>query len=850
MKSIPLNGPWTVRQRGTDDRFPAEIPGCIHTDLLAARRIPDPFVADNEKKLMWIGETDWVYDRTFTVEKSVLTSDHIELVCDGLDTLAQVKINGRAIGRTDNAFRVWTFDVKRHLKPGKNTIEIIFSSPIPYIRRAQKKRYLALTGVGRHRIDGSNQIRKSQCNFGWDWGPICVTSGIWRSIGIRSYTIARIESVGVTQDHTRRDSTALDVTVAVEPFTETSLSTKITVEYQGNLVADAILPLIDGAGEERVRIPGPRLWWPNGLGDQPLYTVTVVLYDAGQKELDRWSRRIGIRRLELARKPDKWGESFQFLVNGRPFFAKGANWIPADTFVTRIGREHYEYLIRSAAESNMNMLRVWGGGIYEDDAFYELCDEYGICIWQDFMFACSAYPAGDAEFLENVEHEARDTILRLRTHPSLALWCGNNEIEQMAGIFIGEGPGRMTTAEYASLFELLPRLVRELDPERAYWPSSPHSPCGDRADYNNPECGDAHLWDVWHGRKPFEWYRSCEHRFNSEFGFQSFPEPRVVEGYAPSEERNITSYIMELHQRSGIGNDAIIQYMLSWFRLPHRFGMTLWLSQILQGIAMKYAVEHWRRDMPRGMGTLYWQLNDCWPVASWSSVDYEGHWKALHYMARRFFAPLLLSAVEDPDTGSVTLYLINDYRKSVEGRLSYTAYHTDGRKLSSGGFDAKITPLKSKKLKILELGRLLEEHGARNVVIELSFETADRGEAASTGAPAEAAGKSSGGATASRVVTGNLVTFVRPKHLTLQKPEIECSSIAAEDGSYRCTFSSNVPALWVWPELEGMEACYEDRFFHLMPGKSVEIDISPEQEIDADSFGDVLRVYSLRDTYS
>ena len=602
---------------------------------------------------------------------------------------------------------------------------------------------------------------------------------------------------------------------------------RFTLYYDGDVVERRESAVIDGDATTVIRIQKPNLWWPNGLGSQSLYRVQAELLDSENKKLDTTDRTIGLRTLTLEQKPDRWGESFQFTVNGKPFFAKGANWIPADTFVTRLTRREYTDLIRSAANANMNMLRVWGGGIYEDDLFYELCDEYGICVWQDFMFACSAYPAHDEAYLSNVANEAEDVIRRIRHHPSLALWCGNNEIEQMQEELIGDGDGQMSWKEYSSLFdELLPGIVSELDPGRAYWPSSPHTE-GDRTDFNNSDSGDAHLWSVWHGRKPFEWYYTCDHRFNSEFGFQSFPEPRVVHGFLPASERNVTSYTMELHQRSGIGNDAIIQYMLSWFRLPTRFDMTLWLSQILQGMAIKYAVEHWRRKIPRGMGTLYWQINDCWPVASWSSIDYYGNWKALHYMTRRFYAPILVSGVENRVKRSVDVFLTNDHRINKSGKIFWTLIHTDGRELANGTFDAEIQALKSRRAGVIDLRSEVDKYGERNVLVHLAFE-AD-----------------------GIMVSENLVTFVRPKHLTLKKPRIRVSTKREDDG-FKAVFTTNVPALWVFPDIADDKfdtpTIYSDRFFHLLPRQKKQISIHPGGRKSGDLEGR-LAVSSLVDTY-
>ena len=418
------------------------------------------------------------------------------------------------------------------------------------------------------------------------------------------------------------------------------LKAKVTVSFKSEALCEKEYDITGEKSSAHIDIADPKLWWPNNLGEQNLYDVAVEIINADGKMIDKNSTRIGLRTLILDRHDDKWGESFQFKVNGVPFFAKGANWIPIDTFITRADEDFYRQILTDAQEANMNFIRVWGGGIYEQDMLYDLCDELGLCVWQDFMFACSAYPVYDDAWLDTFKAEAADNIKRLRSHPSIALWCGNNELEHMGYMItdeVNEETGTMSWAEYKLLFEeVIPEVLDIYDGGHDYWVSSPLTPGANRGEPNDPTRGDAHLWEVWHGRKPFEWYRTCEHRFNSEFGFQSFPEPEVVKSYTLPEDRNITSFIMEKHQRSGIGNDAILQYMLSWFQLPTSFDMLMWASQILQSLAIKYAVEHWRRKMPQGMGTLYWQLNDCWPVASWSSLDYIGNWKALHYSAKRF----------------------------------------------------------------------------------------------------------------------------------------------------------------------------------------------------------------------
>ncbi len=825
IKRTDLTGAWTVRQEGQRRATPATVPGCVHTDLMAAGEIPDPFQRDNEAQVQWIGRADWIYERTFTLTE--LDPSQVTLLrCEGLDTLATVTLNGVELGSTDNMHRTWEFDVRAHLRKGRNQLVVRFASPLTHIEQFAAAR--ALPGWSAPFEPGSRAyLRKMACNFGWDWGPVLPTCGIWRSIGLVSFDIARLADVRIHQDHAATGGIGLDVAIATEVHdAQAPLEALVKVTYKGTTMTEARLKLPDGSGTARVLVRNPQLWWPSGLGEQPLYEVVVELASAG-RALDSSSRRIGLRTLELDRHPDAFGESFQFVVNGVPFFAKGANWIPADAFVTRMTRVEYARLIKAAAMANMNMLRVWGGGIYENDCFYDLCDEYGLCVWQDFMFACSTYPSFDEAWMANVKVEFEQNIRRLRHHPSLALWVGNNELEQ--GL-VGDtwNDRQMSWEDYGKLFDrLLPEVVRAVDPDRAYWPCSPHTPPpGDRRNFNDPTRGDAHLWDVWHGRQPFEWYRTAMHRFCSEFGFQSFPEPRMVERFTAPEDRNVTSYVMEKHQRSGIGNTVIMQYMLSWFRMPVGFDATLWLSQIQQGLAIKYAVEHWRRNRPRCMGALYWQLNDCWPVASWASVDYEGRWKALHYMARRFYAPVLVSGVEDPETGIVEVHLSNDRLKPFKGEVQWRITRADGTQVRTNGRKIRCEPNSTHRLGILKLGDLIKKLGVRDVMVWLTLLDEE-----------------------GQVESANFVSFCRPKHMELPDPRIKVETRPWDDNSYAVTLTARNPALWVWLSLDGHDAKYEDNFFCLEPGRPVRVRVTPVNRLKPDQFRQVLRIQSIRDTY-
>ncbi|MFA4944570.1 MAG: glycoside hydrolase family 2 protein [Lentisphaeria bacterium] len=819
MPIVSLNGEWQLREHQGKASFPAQVPGDVMRDLLAAGRIEDPFFRENEKDVQWVGRTDWVYERTFPVDAALLERERVLLRCHGLDTIASISVNGTPVGAADNMFRTWEFDLKPALRRGANRIEVHFQAPAPYGEQKQK----VSQKCGR-----AAWIRKEQCNFGWDWGPCLLTAGIWRDIELVAFDTARLADVHVTQDHRRKGRVRLNVAVAAEAAGAgaAELRADITVADGAEAVAVASGAFQDGRLTLPLEVKNPKLWWPNNLGAQPLYQVTVELKDAAGSVLDRRNVRLGLRTLRLDRHPDQWGESFQFVVNGVPFFAKGANWIPADAILSRLARADYFRLVGDAAAVHMNMLRCWGGGIYEDDAFYEACDEAGICVWQDCMFACAAYPAFDHAFMATVRAEIVDNARRLRHHPCLALWCGNNELEQ--GVVADQwNEWQMSWDDYQKLFDkLIPETLAALDPERDYWPSSPHSPHGDRREHWNPRCGDAHLWEVWHGLKPFEWYRTCEHRFNSEFGFQSFPEPRTVRAFTRPGDRNVTSYVMEHHQRSAIGNTTIMRYMLDWFKLPKDFENTLWLSQILQGMAMKYACEHWRRSMPRGMGTLYWQLNDCWPVASWASIDSFGRWKALQYMARQFFAPLLVSGLEDVAKKTVEVHVTSDLLKPVAGTVRWTVTQADGTVLEDGWKPVRMEASENRLATTLDLGKFAEGAAARNLLLWLELEV--------DGA----------------VVAENFVSLVRPKHLELAAPGIRATVKRQKDGALAVTLKAAKPALWVWLEAGELDVRYSDNFFHLRPGRPVTVTVRSPAKLDAAAFGAGLKVRSLVDTFA
>ena len=814
MKIVTLNGQWMLSQSGDKESIPAQVPGCVHTALLENGKIDDPYYRDNEAGMLWIGRTDWQYSRAFEVNDDLLAYDRVILRCEGLDTIATLRLNGTQFAMTENMHRIYEFDIKANLRSGENTLEIEFAAPVDYVEKMDAERGELAGWVEPMRINSAAWIRKEPCNYGWDWGPVLPTSGIWRTIELVAFNTARLSDVHILQTHSE-NRVDLTINLAAEIENTGDIWADVTVSLKGSVIASAENIALDGEkASAHIAISDPQLWWVAGMGEQPLYDVTVTL-KTDNATLDHKTKQIGLRTLTLERNPDEWGESFYFACNGIPFFAKGANWIPASPYPAFTTAETYENFIQASVEANMNMLRVWGGGIYEEDVFYDLCDQYGIAIWQDFMFACGTYPAYDDNFMANVKQEAIDNVKRLRHHACIALWCGNNELEQ--GMPSAEWKASMSWADYERLFDdLLANIVADLDPETAYWPGSPHSPLGDRENWENQTCGDTHLWYVWHGKQPFEWYRDRQDRFCSEFGFQSFPEPSTINEVTIPEDRNITSYIMEHYQRSQIGNSTIIHYMLDWFRLPTSFESMAWLSQILQGMAMKYAIEHWRRNMPRTMGTLYWQLNDMWAAPSWASLDWKGNWKALHYMAKRFNAPALVSGLEDSTNNTVEIHVTSDLNEETPAQVNWTITDIEGETLSNGHFDVTVPQRGSRHFKTLDLSREVAEKTNRGVLLWLELEI--NGER----------------------VSDNLVLLNRPKHMALLEPIITTDIEKVSDNQYQVKLLTDVPALYTWLELPG--AKFSDNFIHLRPNAPVTIDMTTDNPND-------LQIKSLWNTY-
>ncbi|HEX6291214.1 MAG TPA: glycoside hydrolase family 2 protein [Herpetosiphonaceae bacterium] len=812
-----LSGEWQLRQAESEEWLPGSAPGGVHTDLLAAGRIADPFVGDEEKRVQWVAERDWEYRRVVHVAADLLERRHLFLVCDGLDTLADVWLNGQQLGSAENMFRQYRWDVRDALRAGENELRIVFRSAAGYAAERARERPMREVNDS---LPGAPYLRKAPSHFGWDWGPKLPAIGIWRDLRLAGYTIARLDDLHLRQRHADEQVT-LAATVTAERWEQAPLRVTLRLTAPDGQVQTADAALDADRKTIEMAVERPQLWWPNGYGAQPLYDVEVEL-SSDETILDRRTCRIGLRTIELRQQPDDWGRSFTFVVNGQPIFAKGTNWIPADSFPTRVSHAQLDHLIGSAVAAHHNMLRIWGGGYYEDDYLYDLCDRLGVLVWQDFMFACSTYPLDDPALLENVRIEVVENMRRLRYHACLALWCGNNEIET-AWVDWGWDVPELADlkAAYDRFFHhTLPAWVAAEDPDLAYWPSSPSSGMA----FQNPNggaVGDMHEWTVWHAMMPLGHYRAITARFVSEFGFQSLPSLRTIATYAEPSEWNMTSYIMEHHQRNPAGNGKIVTYLTAHLRLPKDFDSLVYLSQVLQAEAMRIGVEHWRRD-PACSGVLYWQLNDCWPVASWSSIDYIGRWKAAHYASRRFYAPLLLS-IEDQQE-HMGLFVTSDAAEPWAGKIRWSLETLGGERLDEGAVDVRVAPHSTSHVQTLDFaGRIGDEHRRQTILVCELWQGDERTHMA-------------------------IGTFAPTKHLALEDPQIEVE-VRQDSGQLTVRLQARALARFVELLLDGVDVVLSDNYFDLPAGRPVSVTCPLPAGWTIEQARQRLRVRSVFDSY-
>lgn len=835
-----LNTDWEFSQAGTEKWMSAVVPGTVHQDLIRHKLLPDPFYGTNEKQIQWVENEDWEYRTSFTVTEEQLKRDGAQLIFEGLDTYADVYLNGSLLLEADNMFVGYTLPVKPVLRLGENFLHIYFHSPIRCtLPQYESNGFNYPADNDHHEKHLSVFSRKAPYSYGWDWGIRMVTSGVWRPAAVRFYDVATIGDYHVRQleltDRKALLSNELQINSTLPYQASAELEISISLEGKEVSVTKEEITLQPGVNcfTLPAEISNPVRWMPNGWGDPTLYDFSSrVIYN--NKVVAEQSHRIGLRTIRLVNEKDADGESFYFEVNGVPMFAKGANYIPQDALLPSVTTERYRTLFRDIKEANMNVVRVWGGGTYEDNRFYDLADENGILVWQDFMFACTPYPS-DPAFLKRVEAEACYNIRRLRNHASLAMWCGNNEILEALKYW---GYQKKYTPEiyqemmtgYDKLFrELLPAKVKELDAGRFYIHSSPYL-----ANWGRPESwgiGDSHNWGVWYGQKPFESLDTDLPRFMSEFGFQSFPEMKTIAAFASPEDYQIESEVMNAHQKSSIGNALIRTYMERDYMVPDKFEDFVYVGLVLQGQGIRHGLEAHRRNRPYCMGTLYWQLNDSWPVVSWSGIDYYGNWKALHYQAKRAFAPIHINPIQQND--SLCVYLLSDRLDTPEKMtLEIKIADFEGKKagktiqLKSLSVPANTSQCvyRTNPAALLSSAERPLSEELRRYFMQLTLK--------------DKSGK---------IVDETVFFFEKTKSLLLPETTISYT-MKQTDGRCELTLRSPALAKDVFIEVPLQGARFSDNFFDLLPGERKTVVITSPQIKKGEELP--LTVKHIRETYN
>ncbi len=816
---IYIHDNWQFRDITESRWMTARVPGCNFTDLLNNEVIEDPFYGDNEAQLQWIETKDWEYKCSFEIERAFLESPVIELIFEGLDTYCSVYLNGELILEAENMFLQHTIDCKEQLVAGKNELLLYFTSPIKKVRPEFIQNGIVYPAEN-DKTDEKLSVftRKAPYQFGWDWGPRFVTSGIFKDVYLQSSGDIQIKDVHLNQHWIAQDHVKLICNLEVNSQINTkALVTFACDAFANNYTREVVLNVGANSLSFAFEVSNPRKWWPNGLGEAFLYDLNIGLSKDNQ-EIDFRLEKVGFRKIELVTENDEHGESFYVKVNDYPVFMKGANYIPSDSFLANMTNERYEQVIQNALEANMNMLRIWGGGFYEHDYFYELADQHGILIWQDFMFSCSLYP-GSEHFVNNIRQELTQVIKRLRNHPSLALWCGNNEVEMGMKLWdwpkkFGYSPTQQEQLheDYQKIFqELIPSLVAELDGGRYHLISSPNGFSDTEVDYTK---GDSHYWGVWHGEEDFQNYKKHIPRFMSEFGFQSFPSFNSIKQYIPTDQYRIDSDSMLQHQKNPGGNDRIARVANNYFREPKDFQSLVYLSQLLQAQGLKVAFESHRAAKPFCMGSLYWQLNDCWPVTSWSGIDYYGKWKALHYQAGKSFAQIVPVVREEGD--KFVFQVINDCIEDKLVSLLITCFNTAGDQVSEETIDIDLTSNQNSSI-IERRGNLYDN------VVYWHMEVVENEEIAGQ----------------------NYYMNKSARDLTLQAPVFDYE-INKEDNRINLKLESQNFVRSLFIDFEGSRGNFSNNFIDLLPGRPVTI----TYELAKDEAMGELSFMSVYDTYN
>ena len=816
MVSINLSGTWLFKATDEDKWLEAIVPGTVHSDLIRAGRLEDPYYRDNEFKIQWVEKKEWEYKKTFLIESTLFKCDTIKLKCFGLDTVADIYINDIIIGKSQNMFIEYEFDIKPYLKTGENTIHVIFRNILEWNKKQKEKRpQITWNDEKGHYYF----TRKCGSDFGWDWGLRLLSCGIWRPVCIYAYSEGRIKDFNLQQNLSDSGKAEMNISAEIEKYNSTSLLLDLKVCLNDKTLIEKTLTVVGESINIRLVIDDPELWWPNGWGSQPLYSITADLKYEGTI-VHTWKTRTGFRKIELVQEKDERGLTFGFKVNGNLIFCKGGNWIPAGNMRDALTCEHYRHLLQSCKETNFNMIRLWGGGIYEAECFYNYCDENGIMLWHDFMFAVGPY-LSDEEFLNNVKGEIADVVKRLKDHPSIALWCGNNEQESSMPKWVMQYE-TATWKEFDKVFyEAIPDICERYDPDRLYWPSSPHNPLDrerKRSDYKTAS-GDAHIWSVWHDEKPISLFEeNLDYRFVSEFGLLSLPPMATIDSFTMPEDRCFPSYILDLRNKSGkkslgtenSGSHRIAKYVSESFKMPGSLLGWVYLSQLVHGEALKIAIESYRRNYPYTTGALYWQINDNWPTAAYSTMDYYGRWKAPQYMARHFFNPVLVCG--QVEESHVRIWGVNDVLYSRNLELQWSLRRFDGNETKHDEKPVMLPPNSSVLLEELDFTYEIGENPDFITYRDTNYE--NRRQFYLVYRLVEDG----------RIISSNVSFFAPFKYITLKQPEVIYETHSENNGLF-IILKAKYFAAFVELGVQDGYARFSDNYFHLVPGETHRIEL-------------------------